>query len=195
MDADLFRGSLVRLAPLDRQDAAVMAGWSHNAEYLRLQDTDMARPRTEDAVAADIERWATASDTIVMGVRLLADDRLIGYVGFCEIEWSNQVASFAIGIGERADWSRGYGTDALALALRYAFHELNLYRVQLEVLAYNARAIRVYEKCGFRREGVYREFGQRDGKRYDMFLYGLLRHEWEAQRVTDPGTTSTSPRG
>ncbi len=43
---------------------------------------------------------------------------------------------------------------------------------------YNERAIALYEKLGFRREGVYREFLSRDGQRYDMYLYGLLRREW-----------------
>jgi RimJ/RimL family protein N-acetyltransferase len=66
----------------------------------------------------------------------------------------------------------------MRLALDYAFSELNLHRVQLTVFAYNARAIALYEKLGFVREGVYREFLHRDGVRYDMYLYGLLRREW-----------------
>ncbi len=55
-----------------------------------------------------------------------------------------------------------------------------LRRVQLTVFSYNERAIALYEKLGFRREGAFREFLQRDGKQYDMYLYGLLRREWEA---------------
>ena len=58
---------------------------------------------------------------------------------------------------------------------------MNLHRVQLTVFAYNERALALYERLGFQREGVYREFIQRDGVRYDMYLYGLLRREWEAQ--------------
>ena len=45
--------------------------------------------------------------------------------------------------------------------------------------SYNERAIALYEKLGFQREGVHREHLQRDGRRYDMYLYGLLRSEWE----------------
>jgi RimJ/RimL family protein N-acetyltransferase len=80
-----------------------------------------------------------------------------------------------MGIGDRGAWGKGYGTEALRLALQYAFDELNLHRLTLTVIDYNERAIALYEKAGFRREGVFREFGQRDGKRYDMYLYGLLR--------------------
>ena len=70
------------------------------------------------------------------------------------------------------------------LILRFAFNELNLHRVQLTVFEYNDRAVAVYERLGFQREGVYREALYRDGVRYDMYLYGLLRREWEAQQTS-----------
>jgi len=70
----------------------------------------------------------------------------------------------------------------MTLLLDYAFGELNLHRVQLTVFEYNERAIALYEKLGFRREGVYREFMQREGRRYGMYLYGLLHSEWAPAR-------------
>ncbi|MCZ7572072.1 MAG: GNAT family N-acetyltransferase [Ardenticatenaceae bacterium] len=81
---------------------------------------------------------------------------------------------------DEANWGKGYGHEALELALGFAFRELNLYRVQLTVFGYNERAIALYKTAGFQREGVYREFMQRDGQRYDLHLFGLLRREWEA---------------
>jgi RimJ/RimL family protein N-acetyltransferase len=69
----------------------------------------------------------------------------------------------------------------MRLLLQFAFGELNLRRVQLTVFSYNTAAIRLYEKLCFQREGTFREFLQRDGQLYDMYLYGLLRREWEAQ--------------
>jgi RimJ/RimL family protein N-acetyltransferase len=67
----------------------------------------------------------------------------------------------------------------MIVGLRFAFHELNLFRVCLTVFSYNAAAIALYEQLGFTREGTYREHIERDGQRYDMVLYGLLRPEWE----------------
>ena len=60
------------------------------------------------------------------------------------------------------------------------------------VFSNNERCIALFEKLGFRREGVYREFLQRDGRRYDMYLYGLLRPEWEAQNASVEGNARTS---
>jgi len=173
-----LRGTKVRLSALSKDDAATISRWFGDVGYLRLQDTNLALPKSQAQIAADLE-LAKSSNTIVFAIRTVGDGALIGTVGFFEIEWANQVAWLGMGIGERNTWDQGYGTEALHLALQYAFDELNLHRITLTVIAYNERAIAMYEKAGFHREGVFREFGQRDGRRYDMYLYGLLRSEWE----------------
>jgi len=66
----------------------------------------------------------------------------------------------------------------------YGFRELGLYRITLSVFSYNTRAIRSYEKVGFVREQVQRAALFRDGERYDMYIMGLLRPEWEAQQTS-----------
>ncbi|MCJ7660780.1 MAG: GNAT family N-acetyltransferase [Anaerolineales bacterium] len=94
------------------------------------------------------------------------------------VHWSHGDSSVGIGIGEREYWSKGYGTDAMNVILRFAFDELNLYRISLNVFEYNQRAIRSYEKVGFVVEGREREFLRRAGRRWDMIFMGLLREEW-----------------
>jgi RimJ/RimL family protein N-acetyltransferase len=180
MNLELLRGSKVRLAALSKDDAPRMARWYGDVGYLRLQETNAALPKSVAQIESELEHLGGSADTIAFGIRTRDNNELIGTLGFYEIEWSNQAAWLGMGIGDREAWGKGYGTEALRLALQYAFDELNLHRLTLTVIAYNERAIALYEKAGFRREGVFREFGQRDGKRYDMYLYGLLRPEWEA---------------
>lgn len=187
MAQDLFRGSRVRLTGLRKEEAAAMVPWSEDGVYLRLQDTNLARPQTTEQIAADLEKLADDAHNIVFGIRTLEDDVLIGTVGFFDVEWSNGVAWLGMGIGLAHYWDRGLGSEALGLALRYAFQEMNLHRLTLTVLATNPRAIRLYEKFGFRHEGTFREFGHRDGQRYDMLLYGLLRREWETHELGGAG--------
>lgn len=93
--------------------------------------------------------------------------------------WSNGDAYVGIGLGEQDCWGKGYGTDAMRLILKYAFTELNLFRVSLNVFEYNPRAIRSYEKAGFKHEGRIREFLHKDGKYYDLIYMGILRSEWQ----------------
>jgi RimJ/RimL family protein N-acetyltransferase len=180
MNLELLHGTKVRLTALSKDDAATISTWFGDVGYLRLQDTNMARPQSPAQIEADLEELEKTPNAIIFAIRTVADGALIGTVGFHEIEWANGSAWLAMGIGERQAWGQGYGTEALHLALQYGFDELNLHRVTLTVIAYNARAIALYERAGFQREGVFREFGRRDGQRYDMYLYGLLRPEWES---------------
>lgn len=178
---NMWRGERVRLSGFTKNDAALFSRWYEDAGFLRLVDAPHARPRSEEEVLKWFEDWQKSERTIPFAVRLIEDDSLIALVSLEGILWSHAVAWLGIGIGDREQWGKGYGREAMELVLRYGFNELNLHRIQLTVFQYNERAIALYEKLGFQREGVYREFMQRDGKRYDMYLYGLLRREWEAQ--------------
>jgi RimJ/RimL family protein N-acetyltransferase len=112
-------------------------------------------------------------------IRALDDNRLLGDIGL-EVthNWMGRNAFVGLGIGKREDWGKGYGTDAMKIALRFAFTELNLERVTLNVFEYNPRAIRSYEKAGFKHEGRMRGSLLKDGKRWDMLFMGILREEW-----------------
>jgi RimJ/RimL family protein N-acetyltransferase len=176
--ADLFAGRLVRLTAPRRDDAASFARWSHDADYRRNMDSDIARPETEDAYAR--QDTGAGANSFFFAVRTLAEDTLIGFTALFSIEWGNGAGIVAIGIGEPAYRDRGYGTDAMRTILRYGFDELNLHRVGLDVHSNNDRAIHVYEKLGFRHEGVRRESIHRDGQWHDRVWMGILRREWEA---------------
>lgn len=175
----LLSGELVRLTWARPEDAEIMTRWREDAEYMRMVDTDWMRPGS--AEDSPLGRAGVAPNGVEFRIRAMPDDRLIGFVALHSIEWNNQVGEISIGIGCSADWGKGYGTEALRLALGFAFNELNLNRVWLTVIGYNTRAVRTYEKVGFRHEGVLRQAGLRDGKRYDLLAMGLLREEWECQ--------------
>jgi RimJ/RimL family protein N-acetyltransferase len=179
---NIFVGQQVRLTALTQDDLNTVALWYQDAGYLRLLDAAVAKPKSR----GELQRWLTqaheARDGFVFGIRRLEVDALIGYVELDGILWNQQTGFIALGIGERDNWDRGYGTEALQLAMRFAFDELNLHRVSLNVFSYNRRAMALYEKLGFRQEGLQREVVQRDGRRHDLVWYGLLRREWEERQ-------------
>lgn len=63
--------------------------------------------------------------------------------------------------------------------LRFVFLELNLHRVELEVYDFNPRAMRCYEKAGFRLEGTRRQVLYRDGRYHDIHQMGILQEEFQ----------------
>jgi RimJ/RimL family protein N-acetyltransferase len=180
---NLWQGTALRLTAITKDDLPTLARWHANAGFLRLLDARAAKPQTEDDVSKWVENAQRNTNDYLFAVRPLAGEDLLGFVELDGIHWNRGVAWLSIAIGDRDNWGKGIGTEAMDLILRFAFSELNLHRVQLTVFEYNDRAIAVYERLGFQREGVYREALYRDNVRYDMYLYGLLRREWEAQQT------------
>jgi RimJ/RimL family protein N-acetyltransferase len=178
---DIYRGELVRLTAVDPQkDAPLFAAWQRDSEYARLLDSDAARMWS----AGQIKEWLENQQkqdgfaSIEFMIRTLEDDKAIGFVGLDGISWHNGNSWLGIGIGDRAYWDKGCGSDAMRILARYAFGELGLHRLNLNVFSYNTRAVHVYEKIGFQVEGRIREAIHREGQRWDMIFMGLLREEF-----------------
>ncbi|MDD2921079.1 MAG: GNAT family protein [Anaerolineales bacterium] len=178
---DIFTGNLVRLAAFDPEELGkAYTTWNRDSELDRLQ-SPLARLHSAKSgieFFKKITEEATPAHHL-FAIRALEDDRLLGDIGLDVINnWSGRDAFVGIGLGNRSDWGKGYGTDAMKLALRFAFTEINLNRVTLGVFEYNPRAIRSYEKAGFRHEGQTRGALLHDGKRWDILTMGILREEW-----------------
>jgi RimJ/RimL family protein N-acetyltransferase len=174
----LFHGKLVRFVAPSSDDASIVARFSEDGQYMRWMDTDAAIPSSVDGFRASSTNKVSDGKSFVFHLRTIEEDSLIGFVAIHSIEWNNQTGILSIGIWDPAYREKGYGSDAMALALNYVFNELNLYRLGLDVISTNSRAIRVYEKMGFRHEGLVRGAVNRDGKRVDKVIMGILREEY-----------------
>ena len=182
---DLFQGELVRLTAEDSQKKAeAFSRWLRDSEYWRLMASEVAYTSSVRAVKAWIEKEFEQDPPpySIFMIRTLQDDRLIGDIGLDAVRNGHGDTFVGIGIGEREYWGKGYGTDAMRVVLRFAFTELNLHRVSLNVFEYNPRAVRSYEKAGFRHEGRARGVLHRAGQRWDLIYMGILREEWQAQQ-------------
>lgn len=183
MNKNIFYGELVRLTSENADTIGKsFSRWYRNSEYYRLLDSDFSLMRSskkiKEYVEEDMEK--ELSNECFFEIRTLDKDQLIGFVGLNDIQWNHGDCWVGIGIGEKEYWGKGYGTDAMRIALRYVFNELNLHRVSLGVFEYNRRAIRSYEKSGFKMEGIERSVVHRDGSRGDIYYMGILREEWDA---------------
>jgi RimJ/RimL family protein N-acetyltransferase len=184
MNTQLFEGKLIRLAAPDpERDPEIESQWTHNAEFMRAMYAEPMRPLSPNVIKKKYEEVEKEQrhPSIRFGVRACADDRLIGFVHFRNIDWSIGGARLLLAIVDEKDRGKGYGTEAMQLALNYAFLEMNLYRLSANVLQCNERGLAFLRKRGFvdevrRRQAVYRE-----GKYWDWIMLGLLRDEWSAK--------------
>lgn len=175
---DLLKGKKVRLAAIRDEDFEILARWYGDGITLRFYEIEPAYPYGSSSIKKWVEENVASGRHFAFGIRDTEDDRLVGYADLNDIVWNNSVASLSIAIGDAVNRGKGYASEALELLLGYGFQELNLHRIQLSVISYNESAIALYEKVGFCREGCQREVIHRDGIRFDLYNYGLLRHEW-----------------
>jgi RimJ/RimL family protein N-acetyltransferase len=185
---DLFRGELVRFT-LEEPEASAKTEvrWQRDTEFIRLADSDPSQLSSEKKIKEWFEKQSEDGfkpERYSFSVRTLDGDQYIGSLGMW-VDLIHSEAWVGLGIGEREFWSRGYGSDMMRLCQRYVFAELGLERLSLGLHEYNPRALRSYEKCGFRLEGRTRKDLMREGKRYDSLWMGILREEWLA---LDTGT-------
>lgn len=178
---DIFIGKLVRLSAFDPEELSkALSRWHRNSEYSRLLTSSlgpMPSPKTVNTwIEKEVLEFSPAS--YFFSIRTLAEDKLIGDLALDVIDWSGRDAFVGLGIGEAEYWGKGYGTDVMEVLLRFAFLEINLRRVTLNVFEYNPRAIRSYEKAGFQHEGRARKVLNKEGQRYDLIFMGILREEW-----------------
>ena len=102
-------------------------------------------------------------------------------IGTCGIELLNHgiTANLGIMIGEYQ--GEGYGTEAIKLLIKYAFEELNVHRVELDVAEDNIRAIKCYQKCGFKQCGIKHDWYYYHGEYHDRISMEILRQDYKKE--------------
>jgi RimJ/RimL family protein N-acetyltransferase len=159
------------------ENFATVARWYRDPELARLTRYSL-RPMADEEVERFFQSRLIASDAVAYGIHIRATGRLIGLTTFSALDPDNGSVLFHITIGEPEEWDQGYGTEATELMLALAFERFGLHRVGLSVFAFNERAIRAYQKAGFRIEGRLRQSILRDGRHWDEIHMGVLRDEW-----------------
>jgi diamine N-acetyltransferase len=178
-----YFGEKVRLRAIERTDLPRYVEWFADAAVSENLSNQMPMSLVQE------ERWyeevlkqpAAEQPLAVDAKRGRGKWEHIGGAGYHLIDKRNRLAECGLFIGPRKYRNRGYGRDTLLTLLRYGFQTLNLNRVQLRVMEYNRRAIHLYEKIGFVREGTMREAHFYQGRYWEIHLYSILRREWEAR--------------
>lgn len=171
-------GNRVRLRAIERSDIPTFVRWFNDPEV--RQYVKMYEPISIESEERWFESLQKRENDRVYAIEARAGEAWvhIGVIGLHRINWKDRNAVLGIVIGEKGFWSQGYGTDAICTLLRFAFNEMNLHRVELEVLEFNLRARRCYEKVGFRYEGARRQAVFSGGAYHDSLLMGILRDEF-----------------
>jgi ribosomal-protein-alanine N-acetyltransferase len=182
MDGLQLRGDRVFLRFLSSDDAEPLLSLHvRNREFFRRFIT--TRPPDFYTLAAQrqaIERDVKGREggsRYSFGIFLTDSVTLIGIVSLTEL-LRGPIQSCYIGYYlDQGQNGRGYGTEAVRLAVAYAFGELKLHRVEAGVMPHNLASMRVLEKCGFRKEGIARKSVEIDGVWQDHQILAIIAED------------------
>jgi [ribosomal protein S5]-alanine N-acetyltransferase len=170
----IIEGERVRLIPATEEMLPTFVQWMSDPEVTRFLG------RREPPSLAEEKEWYTgickAKDQIFWVIAL--GDRIIGTSGIHAIDWRNRRATTGSLIGEKAEWRKGYASEAHRLRTRYAFEELGLEKLQSSAVVDNIGSIRALEKSGYQQWGIAKRHEFRNGHWRDMWFGEVLRDEW-----------------
>ncbi|RNC78840.1 GNAT family N-acetyltransferase [Piscirickettsia salmonis] len=101
------------------------------------------------------------------------DNKPIGTISLVHIDWKNRNAYLGIMIGNKEYQGKGYGEESIKLITDYSFLELDLVRLDTDIIEYNYKSIGLFEKLGWIKEGCKNNFFYRKGKRWHRLSYGI----------------------
>ena len=167
-------GTKCYLSPIDVNDAGTYTRWLNDLEVtenLTLAATVIPLEGERELLQKLATGSTTQQDYAIINAE---NDTLIGNAGLININHLHKTAEAGIFIGDKSCWGKGFGTEALSLLIDYAYKVLNLHNIFLKTYAFNKRAIRCYEKIGFKKIGEIREAHVYGGKAHNIVLMDIL---------------------
>ena len=160
----ILEGKNIYLRPMTGEDTDLIVKW-RNEDFVR-KNFIYQKPFTREGHLNWVETMVKTGK-VVQFIICTNENKPVGSVYSRDIDETHHKAEYGIFIGEREALSKGYGTEAAKLMIRYAFEERKLHKLMLRVLAGNDRAKKSYENAGFVQEAylkddVYLEDGYRD---------------------------------
>jgi RimJ/RimL family protein N-acetyltransferase len=167
-------GQKCYLSPMDINDAEKYATWLNDLEVTTF--TKLA----PQSITIEKEKEILSSLSKFHNYSIVdkQNDQLIGSCGLLDIDDIHKSAEIGIIIGDKNYWNKGYGTEALSLLIDYSYKFLNLYNILLRVYSINEKAIRCYEKIGFKKIGERRKALRRNLQTFNFIYMDIIPEDF-----------------
>lgn len=183
------RGRMIHLRTLTRRDLTYLAEWGDDRSLEYLVGSDFLRafreiydkqPTFFDAVLADPTQIA-----LMIVPNRSGDGKPVGVVRLFNIHVEDGYAGIETVVADAHASRRGFGVQASRLVAFYGVDVLGLRRIECKAYEYNALSINTLLRNGFTQEGVLRKAAFKNGRYWDIIIFGILRDEIEEQRRKD----------
>jgi RimJ/RimL family protein N-acetyltransferase len=172
----MIEGARINLRRPTRADIPKLLEWQGEEEIFHLGAA--SRLQSEKELEREISNPSSRPNRLLFIIET-RESAPIGYIQLHTIRWKDRNGELGIVIGEKEFWNKLYGVDTYTAFLDYAFNTLNMHKIYGVVAEYNERHIRLIEKAEGKKEGTLKEHLFRDGKYYDMYIYGFLKSYYQ----------------
>lgn len=185
MNKPVLAGEKIILRPFEDKDCEIMYEILNEPDLKKLtgsvsSDKEADAPPQPDE-KEKIRQWYMTrneqNNRLDLAVVYRECDQVIGEVVFNEYDEETDNVNFRVLLSE-ASCNKGVGTEAISMFIQYGMEELELHKISLEVYSFNPRAERVYQKVGFKLEGIKREEFLYNQEYFDIKIYGLLKADY-----------------
>ncbi|MCI8730197.1 MAG: GNAT family N-acetyltransferase [Lachnospiraceae bacterium] len=168
---------MVRLRELERKDINEINLWRNKYGLIAMLGAPY-RYINEEIDLKWYENYMCRRNNTIRCAIVEETDKIQGLVSLTNIDYINRSAEFHLMIGLEENQNKGLGSFAVSEMLRHAFEDINLERVELNVLKSNDKAKYLYEKMGFVCEGERRRSIYKNGQYDNMLIYSILKSEY-----------------
>jgi len=175
----MIKGKKVILRPLNSNDIVKIFQW-HNSMNLKNLAMMHPFPIPIELEREHFERQLKNIDnkTVLFGIDDIENKEFVGFTKIYNINWIHRTAYFGIVIGHENSQGKGLGKETTELILEYAFNNLQLLKILLEVVTFNEKAINLYKKIGFETEGLLKRQVYIDGSYHDVVVMSIFKENF-----------------
>lgn len=180
----MYTGKLIKLREYREADIPHAQTFINDPDIKFNMTPGVPWPLTLKDEQQFIHGITSGQDNYCFAIETLDTGAYIGGCGINWLDWKNSRAMIGIFIGPAEFQGRGYGTDAMHVLISFIFNEMNIRKIKLLVYAFNERAVKCYQKCGFVVEGIKKAEVFKQGAYHDEIEMALFREDWLARKGT-----------
>jgi ribosomal-protein-alanine N-acetyltransferase len=172
-----IQGQNIFLRPLAEEDAgAAYLGWMCDPLVIQYLES-RSQAQTLDSLRTFIRNMNASPLDHLFGIFSAQGGDHIGNIKIGSIREPHRSADLGLIIGRRSAWGKGHGTEAIALATRHAFEQLDLNKLWAGMYAENLGSYHAFLKAGYREVGRFRRHILFNGRYIDSILVEKCRDE------------------
>jgi [ribosomal protein S5]-alanine N-acetyltransferase len=165
----------IKLRRFKKTDAQRMSELANNENVSRNLTDGFHHPYTFQHAEEFIKRFIDQDPVMVFAIEYKGE-----YTGNISLvkgtDFRRKSAEIGYFIGEPF-WNKGIATTAVNLITEYGFKNLDIVRIHTGIFEYNPASMRVLEKCGFKKEGIFQKSVYKQGKLWDEVRFAKLKEQ------------------